>query len=530
MALTKYGRGTQFYDDVAKKYVVPTIYNGQMRGAWSPDPNDPNAPGATPETRDTTQFVNGTSDAGGWRADVGMTPYSSYNFADPSLLGTNGVRFIFGGKDMTDYNYTGNAYLSDTPFAESNFQPIKDESVLQQFAMGPGLVFGTGLGVSGLMNGFAGFGGLNNMFGGVGSNGFSFPGLEGMSGFDAAGNLAADVPWGVNPTNGGGMDWWDSFMDSVGSNYGTGFDGGLSGYQAPFNGFGADQIIPSSYGASGYPSTGIFQNGAPGGGMPWGGSISLDGGAPIPLSEFYGNSLGMSPSQLGSLSGAGNLAKSLMGGGGFSLPGAGLGALLGALGGSQKPAGTTTTVQDIPDWLKPYVMGNLGAATTKATQLGAETPLLGPGQAEMMKTINGDYLNPGTNPYLKDTVDQALGQARSQFNSQYANIAGGGDNLTNSGFQEGLTRNLANTALPFYNQNYQTERGRQLGAATAAPDYTTSQYNAAFSPFTAYSNLTRGLGQQTTQPYFTNPMAGALGGAALGSQFGKIFSGGGPFG
>jgi hypothetical protein len=462
-----------------------------------------------------------------WTVQNGDDGYWYAKGANPSQ-----ARYSGAGLGLGDEWGGSNAYYNvyDQAPEEKYYKTMKEPdgffSGLMELA-GPLMgVYGAGLGISGLMNGFSGFSGLDSFLngGGTGSNGFSFPGLEGMSGYDAAGNLS-NTQWGVNPINGGGMPYEDYRWDL---GFGDGGPNVAIDYANP--GSVPDVTIPSSYGTSGYPSTGIFQNGAPGGGLPFGGEVILDGGQKIPLKDFYNNYLGLSGSEGGGLLNSGtNLLKSLGGGGGFSLPGAGLGALAGLLGGS-KQAGTTTTIQDIPDWLKPYVMGNLNAATAKSIELGAQTPLLGPAQDEMMKTIKGDYLRPESNPYLKDTVNDALGQVQSRFNSQYMNMQGGGDNMLNSGFQEGLVRNLSATALPMYNQNYQTERNRQFGAATTAPDYTTSQYNAAFSPFTAYSQLTKGMGSQTTSPYFTNPLAGALGGAALGSQFGKIFSGGGPFG
>jgi len=359
--------------------------------------------------------------------------------------------------------------------------------VLGNFISGPGVPLGGFLGA-----GAMGSGGLGNFlgsFGGGGAAGAAGGAMDmGVGLSDVFG--IGDVPgWGVN----GGGKMFDPLADFSSSYFDTpdlGFD--MSGLE----------------GMSSYNSAGNL--------------INLN-----PLQQIQSTLSGVPNGTANALKQAFGLATS---GNGGSLLGAGLGGLLGLLGGSSKPAGTTTTVTDIPDWLKPYVMSNLNAATARSAQIGSATPLLGPGQDEMLKTIQGQYLTPDSNPYLKATVDDALGQAKSAFNSQYANIQGGGDNMMNSGYQEALARNLGKTALPFYNQNYQTERGRQLGAATAAPDYTTSQYGAAFSPFTSYSNLTRGLGSQSSQPYFTNPMAGALGGAALGSQFGKIFSGGGPFG
>lgn len=68
------------------------------------------------------------------------------------------------------------------------------------------------------------------------------------------------------------------------------------------------------------------------------------------------------------------------------------GAALGGLSGASQ-AGTTTTVQDLPDWLKPYVTGNLDAAKAYMAANPQDNSLLDPARAELNKTIAGDYLN-----------------------------------------------------------------------------------------------------------------------------------------
>lgn len=203
----------------------------------------------------------------------------------------------------------------------------------------------------------------------------------------------------------------------------------------------------------------------------------------------------------------------LMGSGGL----AGLGALAGLLGGS-KQAGTTTTVQDIPDWLKPYAYSLVGQGANTFAQTNQQNPLIPQSQAEMSKTIAGDYLNADTNPYLKGTVDRALGDVQTRVNAQFAN-----NNFGSSGHQEWLGRNLAETALPIYNQNYQQERNRQFGATTAAPDFASSQTSNAFAPLNQYAGLLKGWGSQVSQPYFDNKLGNAFGGALTGYSLGQLF-------
>jgi hypothetical protein len=133
-------------------------------------------------------------------------------------------------------------------------------------------VYGAGLGISSLMNG--GFGNLFSNLGGAGDIGASnvFPGLEGMSGFDAAGNLAGTVTGGGSSVGygGDGMDWWDDFLSSVGDNYGTGFDGSMTGYQPPFS---LDEFLGVPGDA--YMPGGLFSGGAA---NPVAGDAFLPGG------------------------------------------------------------------------------------------------------------------------------------------------------------------------------------------------------------------------------------------------------------
>ena len=141
-------------------------------------------------------------------------------------------------------------------------------------------------------------------------------------------------------------------------------------------------------------------------------------------------------------------------------------------------------------------------------------------------TMRGDYLN--SNPFLNDSVSQAMGMAKSQINSQFA-----GNNYGSSAHQEWLGKGLMNAALPQLSQNYENERGRQFAALSQAPALAGMDYQnlgamqqADFMPWDwlqryqqTIGGLQSGGGTSTTQnPYFTNPANSALGGALLGNQ------------
>jgi len=229
--------------------------------------------------------------------------------------------------------------------------------------------------------------------------------------------------------------------------------------------------------------------------------------------------------------------------------------------------GTVQTQQQSSPWgpVQPYLqdvfsraqgLSNMPAQspfTVQAQQMAAQramdpNSLTGQAQRTVGNTISGQYLNPSTNPYLSGAVNDALGQVQSKFAGLYGGAAGA--NVNNTGYQEGLARTLANTALPYYSNAYQQERQNQLGASQMAPglDYTQSQALGAVgaqqqaAPWTQLQNYQGAIsgvpGGQVTQqtPYYTNPFANALG-LGLGASslynsgmfggLGNMFTGGG---
>lgn len=203
----------------------------------------------------------------------------------------------------------------------------------------------------------------------------------------------------------------------------------------------------------------------------------------------------------------------------------------------------------------PEQQYGLAAQTQRAIQ---GSPVNAAAQSNITDTLNGNYLSPDSNPWLKANVDQALNDVTGRINSQFGNANFGG-----SANQELLARNLGSTAAGLYGQNYTTERGNQLQAANLAPTLANTDYqdiaalqnvgaqrqglsqsylnqaNNLYNSYIGYpaqqldiyGNAVRtGLGggststSSTPNPNQSNPFAGALGGAATG------FSIGGPWG
>lgn len=124
----------------------------------------------------------------------------------------------------------------------------------------------------------------------------------------------------------------------------------------------------------------------------------------------------------------------------------------------------------------------------------AGSPTLNAANNNATSTLNGDYLSPESNPYLKQNVNRALDDVQTRVNSQFS-----GNNYGSSANQETLTRNLGDTAAGMYGQNYTAERNNQLQAMNQAPGLAQADYNDA--------NYLQGIGAQRqglSQQYLTN--------------------------
>jgi hypothetical protein len=213
--------------------------------------------------------------------------------------------------------------------------------------------------------------------------------------------------------------------------------------------------------------------------------------------------------------------------------------------GGGKQSGTTQTVQSNEPWAgsvpylnelfygagtqyKSSMPGVNDAASMMADRAKAGSPLMPAAQRSLLGTINGDYLSPDSNPFLKQNVDTAMGQAKAAVNSNFT-----GDNNGNSAHQEWLNRTLGQTAAQMYGDNYNRERGMQMQGILAAPGQAAADYNdpnmllqASQAPWMNLQNYAKTIGgfgggsSTTQQPYFTNPLGSAAGGALAGGAIG----------
>lgn len=144
-------------------------------------------------------------------------------------------------------------------------------------------------------------------------------------------------------------------------------------------------------------------------------------------------------------------------------------------------AGDTQHLYDT-GMLKPQVFqgqtfANFSPETTQAMGLTANraingSPVNAANKGMLTDTINGKYLDPAQNPYLKSTYDQASNSVRGSVDSQFG--AGGryGGGLN----QDVLGEKLGDLANNIYGANYQQERSRQLAASALAPQAANQDY------------------------------------------------------
>lgn len=108
-------------------------------------------------------------------------------------------------------------------------------------------------------------------------------------------------------------------------------------------------------------------------------------------------------------------------------------------------------------------------------------------QATNLATMQGDYLNPETNPYLKGNIDFANQAIADQYRTAVAPQISGSfakSGRYGSGFQQGamsdananLLKQLSGNAVGMSDANFQRERQNQLAATQLAPTLANQDY------------------------------------------------------
>lgn len=218
-------------------------------------------------------------------------------------------------------------------------------------------------------------------------------------------------------------------------------------------------------------------------------------------------------------------------------------------GGPQQYAGNTVTP------FAPQTEQALQGITDRATN---GSPVIQAGQGLVTDTLNGKYLDPNSNPYLKSTFDQAAQASQASGEAQFA---GTGRNVQAGAPQRNDL--LSSLATQIYGGNYQQERQNQLGALNYASPLAEADYRDLSAlqgvgqtvedktgqiiadqqgrwnydqqqPGNTLDDFLRrvsgNLGQTSSTQLpdvYRNRTAGGLGGAAAGAQIGNTYGGNG---
>jgi hypothetical protein len=145
--------------------------------------------------------------------------------------------------------------------------------------------------------------------------------------------------------------------------------------------------------------------------------------------------------------------------------------------------------QTMPGMAQAGLAGINGAA-------GNANSLYGVGNNQLAQTMSGQYLMPGSNPFLdanyRHAADMLEGQSRSAW--------GGQDVMPGSGMQQAALANAqGNLANQMYGQNFAQERQNQLGATSQLPSYVAGSFQPAQQQLTAgYLPLDKYISQLST--------------------------------
>jgi hypothetical protein len=200
--------------------------------------------------------------------------------------------------------------------------------------------------------------------------------------------------------------------------------------------------------------------------------------------------------------------------------GMGAGALLGGLGGSEQ-AGTVTTEEGLPDWLKAYAKPALDKYSTDLQNYQIDPYGVMPSaMKEFQNTISGMYLDPSTNKYLEDYFKLGAERIKGSLSPSFGHMQAFGQH---SGYNESLSRGLGDFATGLYGGNYAKERDRQTQLTAAAPAFIGQSSQAAFQPYSQYLQTIGSLGKKKDEPYFENTFGNILGGALAGGSLGRIW-------
>ena len=165
------------------------------------------------------------------------------------------------------------------------------------------------------------------------------------------------------------------------------------------------------------------------------------------------------------------------------------------------------------------------APTSQTTQgIAQQEVMAGAANQQLADTLAGNYLNPFLSPMLQGSANQIATAVNSEF-------SGAGRTPGSPMSQQQILSGITQEALPYAFDQYEQERQRQLGIASAAPTLTQvgsqleniqrQQNLAPFQSLQQYSSLVNPIAtgfpvqQSQTNP---NRVTQGLGGAMIGNM------------
>jgi hypothetical protein len=112
-----------------------------------------------------------------------------------------------------------------------------------------------------------------------------------------------------------------------------------------------------------------------------------------------------------------------------------------------------------PGWIEQPAAGATRAAEGMFNGSIPESYTTSQGRDVLGQTLRGDFMLPGSNPFLQGTFDRGADAIQQRMDSQFS---GGGRNLGAS--KPGVQEDLSSFANQLFGGNYQAERGRQDNA------------------------------------------------------------------
>lgn len=216
----------------------------------------------------------------------------------------------------------------------------------------------------------------------------------------------------------------------------------------------------------------------------------------------------------------------------LALAGAGLAAK--ALGGSTPTSSTATTTID-PD-VKAAYLRNLEEARATAAGLGAR-------QFAPYPEYNLGMVQKYMNPFEQQVVQGALGDIERARQMQIAQegaqatadkaFGGSRQGVTRSLVDEAALRNAGNLAAQLRQAGFAQAQNLGLSQQQLQQQYEQQRLDAARNLGLERLNVAQGalslqparIGESTTKPIYTNPIASGFGGALGGAQLGSLIGG-----